>query len=417
MLKCVDDLMKLFSNRAQIQDMLRESELCFKIEAYRAALLFAFSAFIRALKIKIIENGKPSDIDESAWNSLCEGLESDDRMESKVMECVQRPNFFDISQALRQSVIYWKDRRNACAHWKDECINMELVESFYYFILHNQYKFSLKTSADNAIKEIFSVFDADVCRPGTSVEPKIKILPYLLNDGDIDGFCKQLIEKCIFTTNEKQKNVIQVIELILRLGGEKYRTALVNKLRTQYQIIGIIVDGSPNILSLILENKEEYKLCLTDHYIEGKHRQKIAKILSDRNLLDDELFEHFFNATLENDKNGISEYDTFLMKKCGEKFIANVIDGKIDGSEYLYINDRADLIYQFLLNTPVDGRFVQCIVLLFSKANYSQWLIERFFYNGDDRKKLIYDLETFSSTNNIPLPSPLARAIAEHKLV
>ena len=417
MLKCVDELISLFSNRKQIQEMFCESELCFKIGAYRAALLFAYSAFIRALKIKIIENGKPSSVSESDWTTICDKLESENKMEAKVHECIQRPEFFDIEDTLKRSVAFWKDRRNACAHWKDECINQELVESFYYFILHNQYKFSIRTSADNAIREIFSVFDIDMYRPGTSAESKIKVMPYLLSDNDIDTFCSQLIEKCAFSINEKRKNAIQVMELILRMGAEKYRTALVNKLRTEYNIIGMIIDVSPSLLPLILENKEEYKMCLTDRYIEGAFRHKIAIILRDRNFLDDELFGCYYKAMLEYDKEGVKCFDSSLMKQCGERFVIDVINGKVDGSNYLFINDRADLIYQLLLNIPIDEKFVRCIVLLFNKVTYSQWLIERFFYDGDERKKLIDGLEAEAKELDISLPSPLSNAILKHRNV
>lgn len=415
MLKNVDKLIELFANRPQIQEMFRESELCFKIGAYRAALLFAYSAFVRALKIKIIESGKPAPLTNESWALICEKLESDDTMESKVHECVQRPEFFAISPTLRRSVSYWQDRRNACAHWKDECINLELVETFYYFILNNQYKFSLRTSVDNALREIFSVFDIDVCRPGTSAESKVKILPYLLNDDDIDAFCLRLIEKCELSANEKRKNVIQVMEYILRMGAEKYRKALVDKLRVQYSVIGMIAEENVGLLVHILENKDEYRMCLADRYIEGKSRHIIATSLRRRNMLDEELFECYYNAMLEYDKNGIFEYDVLLMKECGEKFITSVLNGEIDGSNYLYINERADLIYQLLMNVPVDEKFVNCVVLLFGKINYSQWLIERFFYEGEDRVKLVNDLEACANSNHISLPSPIVNAILKHR--
>jgi hypothetical protein len=175
----------------EVNTLFEESAKCYKVSAYRAALLFSFLAFQTIIKERILKSTKPDRIHEHQWNSIHKNLRNDDFWDAEVIECIKKsdPNkkIFEISEDLRQQAIYWKNRRNDCAHSKRNIITDSHVESFWYFLKANLNHFVLPGSQTSLLNKVKTHFD-------TSYTPEDKPFDYLINE------CKQIIDSTNVST-------------------------------------------------------------------------------------------------------------------------------------------------------------------------------------------------------------------------
>ena len=134
-----------FKKSIECNYLFQESIKCYKIEAYRASLLFSYLGFLTYIKEVIISSRKPTDIDESRWNDLLRKINNDDYWEQRVFDELNNNSscIFKFNDSIRQQIRYWKDRRNDCAHFKDNEINQSHVEMFWVFIKSNLNKISV----------------------------------------------------------------------------------------------------------------------------------------------------------------------------------------------------------------------------------------------------------------------------------
>lgn len=84
--------------------------------------------------------------------SVCKNLRKEEKWDEEVNECVKKndPNkvIFNISDDLRNQYLYWKNRRNDCAHFKKNIIDYFHVESFWLFLQSNLVKFAVNGSKE-----------------------------------------------------------------------------------------------------------------------------------------------------------------------------------------------------------------------------------------------------------------------------
>lgn len=410
MLQKINDICTLFSAYPDVQEMFKESEKCFKVEAYRAALLFAFSAFLKVLSRKIIEYGKPDSVTEGEWNDTCAKLTSDDSLEEHVLKCIQsRDNkYFLINQSLKDQITSWKNLRNACAHWKDELIDEYTVENFYSFILFNQYKFSLKTSAENAVKELLSFLDSNVYQSDTTLEKKVKSLPYLLADNDIDNFCNLLMGSYYYRITD---NIVEIINSIMIFSPEKYKESFIKYFHTNIRQASELIEKNNHLLTLIFSGDRDFESLLKSDDCYYKNRQMIASLLKKKGLLTNSLLQIFFNTLYNEDECAIHADYSDLIPDCSFLFLEKVRKGNLVYTDYGTINSKSDLIYQLLSCRTIDSEIIDIWNKFFEGANYSWHLEERFGYKEDKRKKYNKDILDFANANNITLNTRLTNIL------
>jgi hypothetical protein len=128
----IEDWKKEKRFNKKVSSLFDESIVCYKHGAYRASLMFSYLAFLTFLKETIIKSNKPASINQSRWDSILNDLQNDDKWEKRVFEELTNSStpIFNIKEDIRQQIKYWKDRRNDCAHFKDNEIDAHHVESF-----------------------------------------------------------------------------------------------------------------------------------------------------------------------------------------------------------------------------------------------------------------------------------------------
>ena len=406
MIRKIDEILNLFSQYPDIQEMFKESEKCFKVEAYRAALLFAFSAFMKVLSKKILENGQPSTVGDGEWVDVCNKLRSDDSIEEQVLKCVQSKDnkYFQINQSLKEEMTKWKNSRNACAHWKDELIDEFVVENFYSFILFYQYKFSLKTSAENAAKELYSIFDVGVSYSRVLLEQKVKALPYLLADNEIDAFCEN-VAKYHFSVSDE---CADVVDAVMKFAADKYKIAIARFFRGDLRRACDLLEKKSHLLPYIFSGDNDYERLLKSDRCYYRNRQMIALSLRKRGELTSSLLQVFFETSYNEDQHAIIDECKDLIGDCSDLFMTFVRDGKVSYTSYGEINSKADLIYQLLSYRQIDAEIIDIWNNFFADKNAYSWhLRERFEYDDEKRKQYNRALIDYAAKNNLKLNEKL----------
>jgi hypothetical protein len=135
-----DDWLSSQKISATAEGLFKESIVCYKASAYRAALLLSYVGLQTIIKDRLLSANCPSSIPAGQWAGIIRNLTDDDRWDSQVYGAIQMKSpasIFGISDDLRNQITYWRNRRNDCAHSKQNEINFPHVETFWLFIKSN----------------------------------------------------------------------------------------------------------------------------------------------------------------------------------------------------------------------------------------------------------------------------------------
>jgi hypothetical protein len=183
---------------AEVMILLNDSIKCYKADAYRASLLFSYLAFITILKERIGVAEKPANYLQHNWNVLRTEILNEDKWERAVYDATQQKGskdpsnlkdpVFSINDALRTQIEYWKDRRNDCAHFKNNEITNAHVETFWSFLESNLYKITVEGGMNSLLIKIKRHYDTNYTRTGEDVTPLVNEITSSVELNELPGF-------------------------------------------------------------------------------------------------------------------------------------------------------------------------------------------------------------------------------------
>jgi len=172
-----------------------ESFACFKTGANKAALLFAYLGFMNVIRDRILSSPIPTGIAPVYWQDVQGQVRTAETWDKAVFDAIQKKNpapIFLISDDIRNQVGYWKDRRNDCAHSKQNKIVTAHVEAFYAFIESNLGKFVINGSRNEILSRILDYFNPSLTPPNQPLTPIIHDLPNAVLAGELVQFLNEL---------------------------------------------------------------------------------------------------------------------------------------------------------------------------------------------------------------------------------
>lgn len=161
---------------SKVTPLFEESIKAYKASAYKASLLFSYLGFMTILKERIINSQPPPGITAPHWSRIVGEVGNKEAWDKKVFEVTQQRSpaeIFPIIESLRIEVLYWKDRRNDCAHFKNEKIDYHHVESFWSFLESNLSKFTVNGGMAALLLKFKNHFDSSLTPPGEDFTPLI----------------------------------------------------------------------------------------------------------------------------------------------------------------------------------------------------------------------------------------------------
>lgn len=367
------------------EELIDEAILCYRAKAYKASLLFSYLSFQNIIKERILSADAPPGYTPALWGGIQNDLRDDDKWESKIIECVDRNrpgSIFRLSDDVKKQYFYWKDRRNDCAHGKDNKIGMSHVETFWLFVESNLSKFGVNGGKESLLERIKVFFDQNLTPPNTDPLPIIQDIQYAIEPSDYNEVLDKIFEY------SKIKGIILSYDVafwikLLSVESE-FRVHAVNYLKTKKNLISAILAKDPsNIIYFSNDPVFIRSLWKELHY---NTSSTLIHLLRHR-LIPPEQFGEFvrtvsvtIDSLLRDDETiltTLEEYDLF-------KEIKQIAfeEGKI--SNFDWCREHRNLICHLILKDGFDEDMVRSLNSVFS-SYHIPWKL------GDSLEQLFID--------------------------
>src|SRR5665648_72034 len=406
--------------------LFKDAITSYKSGAYRPSLLFSYLGFMTILKERIISSNKPNLFPQGQWDSIIKKILNEDTWEAAVFDATQQQGQFDqttelrtkdpvfnLNDNIRIQIKYWKDRRNDCAHYKDNIIDTCHVESFWAFIESNLPKITIEGGVQSLLNKINKHFDPTLTPPNKDITLLVKEVESSVETKRLKEFWNLLLD-----------------------DSQYYNDLSINKQNFANRSFEVNTDHVNQYLVEILKNNKEY---LKDFL--SNHPDKFLRL----NFSDEEI-RKFWNTILVRCDNMLGIYTT-LLRNClipkteikeanalvlsklknyvivpqdHQILIANgffesfkeCIINDPQFEQFLWVNDRASLISEMITSNPADVNIANRLCLVYSQSTNSNWLLERFDRELMPKQQIRDDYKQIILQNDILIPNKLKKYFA-----
>lgn len=322
---------------SNIKELFKEGIICYKASAYRAALMFSYLGFQSVIKDRILKSEKPDNIHQKAWDKIKGNLRNEDTWDAEVNECIKKSDdqkrIFSITEDLRQQALFWKYRRNDCAHSKPNIIDYSHVEAFWSFLYSNLPKFVVNVSMESLLEKIERHFDPNYTSYDSDFSYLIEEINGAVSQANMEVFLQKL--NSIFNENTYfgytifAERELKFWNLVIKLGSPITEIVIEFLKRPENETLLLsILDNYPkNILIFYASDPQGVRnLWRTKHSTNAINVYKLLASLLRNNLIIEkeksEVFRHIISNSnklyLEMDKstfNCLNEHGYFKMYK------------------------------------------------------------------------------------------------------
>lgn len=393
-----------------VNRLFEEAILCYRAKAYRASLLFSFTAFQKILKYRLVNAPLPKSFENRSddWQKIINELSNEDRVDHKITQCINQNKeanqIFVISEDLRSQYTYWKDRRNDCAHGKTNIIDINHVEAFWLFLKSNLPKFHVNGGKESLLNKFNDYFNDDITPRNANPINVINDIPNAVYEAESKEFFKEIIE--IVKTSELW-NLFEVLDEkqeIFLLGifnlSTEYRNSFIEVLEENLNVFALLLEREPTLLQYI--NKPTLIRSLWKKHLNFNNYYKVVINMMKYDLIPETEKEELFESSLKNSKDYYFEeateidyqilYENGFIKYFEESAFK---DRKI--SNFNWSERNKNLVCFFIkYSNKFDEEFVKAIDSTFLGSNHPYKLKEAlknlFYKNNAIYERLI---ETF----------------------
>ena len=237
-------------------DALREAGIAYRAGAYRAGLLFTYVSWGLVLRRRILASRCPPNVTQRRWGDLQSHMQNEDRWDAAVFDATQAKDaaaIFNVRDDLRTQVKYWKDRRNDCAHSKNNAITAAHVEALWEFMRWNLDKFVPGGSVEDLVERIREHFDPNLTRPGTGCDPLAQVIESAVPPDELERFFQTVLDMFasdfgghLFIRDE----CIAFFEAAMRVGPPHVTTPLGLFLLSRADLFASVVRAHPHLVLL-----------------------------------------------------------------------------------------------------------------------------------------------------------------------
>lgn len=386
-----------------------ESFTSFKVGAYKASLLFAYLGFMNVIRDRIIVAPPPIGITPNHWASIQAKAKNPDEWERAVFDAIQQKNptpIFVIPDDIRDQVKYWKDRRNDCAHSKQNKIIAAYPESLYAFIESNLGKFAVNGSRPEMIKRILDYFNPSLTSPSEPLAPIIHDLLNSLTSAEYQSFITEAISELDKTQDPFQSSfsignpdAIKFLNACFIDGTDELREACKASMGTNDILLIDFLRQYPDKIYILQDQPQKVRIIWHDNLFSRVQNDfsLLCSLLRASLIPQDQIEEAITIAVkasashlpLDLDLRTLIQhgYYTVLEKAMVESQLMNNFD---------WANANKNLIVKYLSDNLISRSVASAIYTAFNGQHYPWHLAEylnQFFIQRPD-KKLEYLTQT-----------------------
>ncbi|RLJ69325.1 hypothetical protein [Pedobacter alluvionis] len=245
--------------------LFKSSIECYKAQVYPASLLMGYLGFVVVLKDRIMEAEMPSGFPQQLWIDAIRELQNEDLWEAAAFNAVMRqeisqgpkagPPFFPINDSLRNQIRYWKDRRNDCAHNKDNEINISHVDGLWAFLESNLQKITIEGGKATLLNKFKRHYDRSYTSATQDVTPLIMEISNAVSKGELPDFWKELFDA--ITDLFDYTIEISLIKKIFKLNSSILTDSLIAYIKTDNGLTKGFLNKEPHFFQHLGFSKEE----------------------------------------------------------------------------------------------------------------------------------------------------------------
>jgi len=398
-----------------VTTLFEEAIKSYKNSAYRASLLFSYLGLLTIIKELIIKSVKPTSVIQGRWDSIILKLQNDDLWEKTVYEEIVNSSapIFNIDEDIRQQFKYWKDRRNDCAHFKENEIEFHHTESFWSFIKSNLSKITIEGGMESLLKKYELHFNPTFTPPDTDFSELVLEIENAVEDKDLSDFWQELllrIDQYGFLFHN-ESNVTKVFQKVFEICPERIKDNLSEYLKAR--------NNDLTIIGLYPELLNNFKYSASE----------IRSIWRVRIFQNEYIAFTIYSALLRNSlipANEINEANEYILEKLtgyrpkrDEEHFALASNGfgetifhigfvtKRLEDWYMWVNPRADLLLYYIEKYPLKSETVEVICEMYTRDKYSFWLSERIENLFKEKTEKRTEFHQLANAKGFVIPSKL----------
>lgn len=406
------DIERWLSNQkltVETNELFNESIRCYKANAFRAAFVFSYIAFLTSLKNRILVSQAPTNIPIGQWTKLSSDLKKEDVWEDALLTAINNASnqVFLINDDLRNQIIYWKYRRNDCVHFKKNNVNNSTVESFWTFIKIYLPFFVVGGSKDALINKIVDHYDPSKTPPGANPAPLIHEIDSSVNKNDLEHFYNECVSKI-----ETGQELFSFFNKIYELGSvpiveelTKYLSSTVDSNRKRLMLS--FIRSYPIRIMVIKDQPERIrKIWYGMNGFFGNNYLNVYAILLRNQLIPADQLQASLSRVVENNTYffsiDVEDYYTLSINGFFKTFENRLIQDEIV-KNVDWLNDHSFPIQYFIENIDLNEHIVTALNNMFAR-NYHPYSLKNRLQEVFGRKtELSSKIRQIAVANNISI--------------
>lgn len=235
------------------KNLFRESIVCYKATAYRAAFLFGYLGLISEVRERILRAPLPSGFEEGEWANIQRKLLDDDEWEKIAVEQIAaKKNPFRLNDDIRQQFAYFRGRRNDCAHAKRNSVNDHHVEMLWSFVQSNLAKFAVLGGPARLLELIRQTLNPNRTPTISDYSQLVGQIPHAVPPTELPEFFSNLgnliIESSAEVATHRQR-VVPFLAQLMRSEDEEISRRAIELARANLALLWTpVVLGFPEVL-------------------------------------------------------------------------------------------------------------------------------------------------------------------------
>lgn len=416
--------------------VINEGIICYKVGAYRAAFLMSYYFFLKVLKERLEQSKhtKPDSLTQPVWQNLLIKINDDTVWDQTVFETTQwklddgKSKIYLINNDLREDMVYWRRKRNDCAHSKDNLISYPHVESFWLFIQSNLNKFIVNGGRESLLDKYKTHFDPTYTKPGEDFQYLIQPIPLVVNNREIPDLLKDidliLEEKSDYSyIEDKESPYYSYWKEISHSNSDCLNKGFIDFITSDMELFKKFIPVYPEKLLMCLHKtqliREFWKEKFFSRQVKGSEGYwNLAIALLTNKIIDEDEINHFVkmlalgNRLNELEKEQIDILRNYNFFKQMKKYLfeEDLFSQPYNG--YNNANSSTNRIMFYLKNEELDEVSVRSLNALLHGLKYGSFF-DTFTAYIEEKQKFHEKFIEIAEDNNIPLAPILKREIEE----
>lgn len=403
--------------------LFNDAIICYKSAAYRSSLLFSYLGFMTILKERIISSNKPNLFPQGEWDLIIKKLQNEDMWEAAVFDATQQQEkidqstklrtkdpVFNLNENLRIQIKYWKDRRNDCAHYKDNIIDGFHVESFWAFMESNLSKITIEGGMFSLINKIKKHFDPTYTPPNKDVTHLVKDIVNSIETLKLKEFWELFLNDSGWSYNLSMAKM-NFLNRSFEVNPDTINEPLLVLLKSKEYYLRDFIDAYPDKLLRFNYSEEDIRKFWKTTLLKCDNIIRIyATLLRNRLIPESEINEanELLLSKLREYKVEPIEHDLLKANGFLDSFKSSIINNPKFG-DFSWVNEKADLISDIIKLHPADIDILNRLCEVYNQSTNSNWLLERFDKILTPDSDLVRDYKKIIENNDILIPIRLKK--------